>query len=367
MPRTTTQPSRRVVIFALPGAFSLDILGAYEIFDGTGRLLAFKQRPETAADPSALAGAELAYEVQLVAADPGPLSSWSSAQLVATDSIANVRGPVDTFIVAGGDITRMLETLRERPELKTAIRRIAKRARRVASVCTGAFVLAEAGLLGGKRATTHWAACDLLQQQYPTVEVERGPIFTQDGNIYTSAGASTGMDLSLALVREDHGAEVAREIARWLVLYMERPGGQSQLSVPLQAQVADRRPIAELQHWIAEHFADDVSVSTLARRVGMSVRNFARAYKHEIGVTPASYVESLRVEAARRKLEQGTAALAEVASQVGFGSVDTLRRAFVRQTGQLPSETRQLLNTPPNKSKSERRLRVVQGSRGGAA
>jgi transcriptional regulator GlxA family with amidase domain len=250
MTRTNTaSSSRRVVIFALPGAFSLDVLGSFEIFHGAARLLALRDLP-SASDPSNETlgeGPSLAYDVQLVAADAGPFDTFSGTPLFATLAIADVVGPIDTLIVAGGDIGRMLKTLRDRPVLKTELQRLAKAARRVASVCTGAFVLAECGLLESKRATTHWAACDLLQTQHAKVCVERGPIYTQDGNIYTSAGATTGMDLTLAFVRDDHGAETAREIARWLVLYIERSANQAQLSMSLRAQAADRQPLRELQ------------------------------------------------------------------------------------------------------------------------
>jgi transcriptional regulator GlxA family with amidase domain len=260
--------------------------------------------------------------------------------LIAARSLTDVSEAIDTLIVAGGDIGRMLRALSDQPELLRVLRRVARSARRVASVCTGAFVLAQAGILDGKRATTHWAACDFLQQRYPEVRVEREPIFTQDGKVYTSAGASTGMDLSLALVREDHGSELAHELARWLVLYVARPAMQAQWSTSLRAQASDREPLRELGPWIEEHLRDNLSVSVLAARVGMSVRNFARAFKRELGVTPAGYVERVRVEAARRKLQLGAASIAQVADEVGFGCADTLRRAFLRQTGGPPSASR---------------------------
>jgi transcriptional regulator GlxA family with amidase domain len=222
------------------------------------------------------------------------------------------------------------------PELQ----RVAASARRLASVCTGSFLLAQAGLLDGKRATTHWAALDFLERLYPQVHVERDPIFTRDGNVYTSAGASTGMDLALALVRDDHGAKLAHEIARWLVLYMQRPAGDAQHSLPLRAQKSESTPIRDLKAWILEHPRADLSVPALAARAGMSVRNFARAFRREVAMTPANYVEAVRVEAARRKLEIGSGSLDEIAVEVGFGAVETLRRAFVRQTGKSPSACR---------------------------
>jgi len=337
------QSSKRVLVVALPGAFSLDVLGTFEIFHAATRILALRELGEPrldVSDPAGLVGVAPAYDVELIGADEGRIETLSGIALFATRGIEQVRGPVDTLVVAGGDILRMSAALDERPLLRDALQRLAKRARRVVSVCTGSFVLAKLGLLDGKRATSHWAACDLLQAQHPSIKVEHEPIFTQDDGVYTSAGATTGMDLTLALVRADHGAELARELARWLVLYVERNAGQPQLSASLRAQAADRDCLHELLPWIADHVKEDLSVSALAARVGMSVRNFARAFKRELSMTPAAYVESIRVESARRKLEMGSASIAEVATEVGFGSIDTLRRAFVRQTGHTPRLTR---------------------------
>jgi transcriptional regulator GlxA family with amidase domain len=343
--RKLASNARRVAVIALPGAFSLDVLGTYEVFNAATHLLALRALGHPQIDggiAAQLVAAPLAYEVELVGAESGKVDSLSGVGLFATRAIADLRGPIDTLVVAGGDIARMLTALRANADLSRALRRVAKRARRVVSVCTGSFVLASLGLLDGKRATTHWAACDLLQKQYPNVRVEREPIYTQDGSVYTSAGATTGMDLSLALVREDHGSELAREIARWLVLYVERSADQPQWSASLRAQASDREPIRDLVAWIEEHITDDLSVTRLAAQVGMSVRNFARAFKRELDVTPATYVEAVRVEAVRRKLEMGTASVAEIASEVGFGSVDTLRRALVRHTGRAPSASRKV-------------------------
>ncbi|MET0384627.1 MAG: helix-turn-helix domain-containing protein [Polyangiales bacterium] len=335
--------TRRVAIVALPGAFTLDVLGAFEIFHAATRIVALRQLGVPrfdVSDPARLVGAPAAYEVELVGADEGKVETLSGITLFATRALANVPDPVDTLVIAGGDIQRMLSVLKDRPELSVALRRIAQHARRVVSVCTGSFVLAALGLLDGKRATSHWAACELLQKRYAKVRVEHEPIFTQDGSVYTSAGATTGMDLSLALIRQDHGHDVAREIARWLVLYVERNAGQAQLSAALRGQAVDNAPLRELVPWIAENIRADLGVAVLAARVGMSIRNFARAFKRETGITPATYVESLRVEVAQRKLEMGSASIAEIADEVGFGSIDTLRRAFVRQTGRPPSQAR---------------------------
>jgi len=334
--------NRRIVIFAPPGAFSLDVLGSYEIFVAAARLLAVRRHPDVSdfRGLESIDRHELPYEVQIAAERTGSIETLSGARLCADIALAKVRGPIDTLVVAGGDISRISEAFARDPTLRAALRRVARRARRVASVCTGSFALAAAGLLEGRAATTHWAACDLLQAQYPRVRVTRGPIAVQDGNVYTSAGATTGMDLTLGFIREDHGSEIAREIARWLVLYVERPPGQEQLSVPLRGRGSERKPLRDLQLWIVDHLQSDLSVEVLAEHVGMSIRNFARTFKRELSTTPATFVEGIRVEAALRKLELGTESLATIAAEVGFGSVDTMRRAFVRHTGQLPSDRR---------------------------
>jgi transcriptional regulator GlxA family with amidase domain len=221
------------------------------------------------------------------------------------------------------------------------LRRVAARPRRLGSVCTGAFLLAATGLLDGRRATTHWAFCEQLAAEHPRIEVDPDPIFVRDGNVYTSAGVTSGMDLALALVEEDHGRELALAVARWLVLFLKRPGGQSQFSAQLSAQLASRAPLQELQAWIVENVGEDLSVAALAARAGMSPRNFARVFTREVGVTPARFVETARVEAARRQLEEnGGQGVDGVAFTCGFGSAETLRRAFLRTLRVSPRDYR---------------------------
>jgi transcriptional regulator GlxA family with amidase domain len=239
--------------------------------------------------------------------------------------------------VAGGTGTRRAEG---DEALIAWLRDAAKRARRVTSVCTGAFLLARAGLLDGRRATTHWASCTDLAERHPTITVEPDPIFVRDGNVATSAGVTAGMDLALALVEEDLGREVALEAARWLVLFLKRPGGQAQFSAQLAAQTADRAPLRELQAWIPDHLDQDLSVPALAGRASMSERNFARAFRRETGMTPGAYVEAARVESARIALETGDLPVASVARQSGFGTVETMRRAFRRRVGVSPVDYR---------------------------
>jgi transcriptional regulator GlxA family with amidase domain len=212
--------------------------------------------------------------------------------------------------------------------------------RRLAAVCTGTFLLAEAGLLDGRRATTHWRACEQLARRYPTITVERDPIFVRDGNVHTSAGVTAGMDLALALVEADHGRALALRVARELVMFLQRPGGQSQFSTQLAVQTADREPLRELQARIADHLADDLSVPALAAQVAMSERNFARMFTREVGLTPARFVERARVEGARRRLEESADSTDMVAAQSGFASAEVMRRSFVRLLGVPPSAYR---------------------------
>jgi transcriptional regulator GlxA family with amidase domain len=216
----------------------------------------------------------------------------------------------------------------------------------MASVCSGAFLLAAAGLLDGRRATTHWSVCELLADTFPMTRVEPDSIYVRDGNIATSAGITAGMDLALALVEEDHGRDVALEVARWLVLFMRRPGGQSQFSTQLRAQSAEREPLRDLQTWIVENPTADLSVGALATRVAMSPRHFARVFARETGVTPAVYVERIRVDLARRLLEETGLGLEAEADASGFGSVETLRRAFHRTLGVAPSDYRARFRQP---------------------
>jgi transcriptional regulator GlxA family with amidase domain len=248
-----------------------------------------------------------------------------------------VRGPIDTLLVAGGQGTA--DALRDRALIEW-LRGSIRRTRRLCSVCTGAFLLAEAGLLDGLSATTHWRQCAQLAAQYPAVSVETDPIFVRAGKIFTSAGVTAGIDLALALLEDDHGREIALNVARELVMFLRRPGGQSQFSVQLSTQQADREPIRDLQRWIADHLGADLSVETLARRAAMSPRNFARVFAREVGMTPGEFVEKLRVEAARRRLEESAEGIDSIASKGGFGTRESMRRAFIRTLHVPPSAYR---------------------------
>ena len=305
---------RRVVIAAFPECMSLDVVGPAEVFATAG-----------------------AYDVEVVAPDPEPFFMSNGMQVVPHAAMADVRGPIDTLMIAGGEGTRRMAT---EPRVLEWTRAAAKRSRRVTSVCSGAFVLGAAGLLDGRRATTHWAWCDTLAQLYPDVEVERDSIFVVDGDVYTSAGVTAGMDLALALVEEDLGADVAREVAQQLVVFLRRPGGQSQFSAQIAAPPAEREPLREVQAYIAGNVAADLSVPALAERAAMSPRNFARAFRRETGMTPAAYVESVRVEQARIALEGSDAQVESIARHCGFGTVETMRRAFHRRLGVGPAAYR---------------------------
>jgi transcriptional regulator GlxA family with amidase domain len=320
---------RRVWLLAFPDAQVLDVTGPWEVFAIANRL--GNPRPPR-------------YALSLVAPAAGPFATSGGLSLVADQSLAQASGPVDTLIVAGGLGTR--PPARD-PRLVAWIRRTARRARRVASVCSGAFLLAEAGVLDGRRAVTHWAMCDALQRRFPAVRVERDPIFLRDGPVFTSAGVTTGMDLALELVEEDFGRELALTVARLLVLFLRRPGGQSQFSVQLAAQLAERNGLREVQGWIADHPDGDCSVEALARRARMSPRNFARVFRREIGVTPAAYVEAQRVEAARRLLETTARNVADVAEACGFARVETMHRAFRRVLRVAPGQYRRHFRAAP--------------------
>ncbi|MFW5418291.1 GlxA family transcriptional regulator [Nocardiopsis sp. CNT-189] len=313
---------RTVVVPLFEGVQSLDVTGPAEVFSIAGALLA---------------GRRAAPGYRVVSASPGGAAVRCSSGLrLLPEAALEEAGPGDTLVVPGGPGTqapdgRVVAWLRER----------AGRARRVASVCSGAFLLAEAGLLAGRRATTHWDLCADLARRFPEVRVDPDPIFVRDGRVSTSAGVTAGIDLALALVEEDAGREAAAAVARYLVMYLRRPGGQAQFSAVLSAQEARRPPVRELQHWIAENPGADLSVEALAGRAGLSPRQFARVFAGEVGVTPGRFVEGVRLEAARRALEESSDGVAAVARACGFGTPEALRRAFVRRLGCSPAQYRE--------------------------
>jgi transcriptional regulator GlxA family with amidase domain len=319
-----SQP-RKVVIVIYPGVQSLDLTGPLEVFSAARRIVD-GQRPDARS-----------YELSIVSRDGAALTSSSGLQITPSGDLASAAGPLDTLLVLGGEGHAQAS---EDATLIEWIGRTSARARRTASVCTGAFLLARAGLLDGRRATTHWASAAALRAAYPAVEVDADPIFIRDGSTWTSAGVSAGMDLALALVEDDIDREIALLIARHLVLFLRRPGGQSQFSATLGSQQPAREPLRELQRAVLENVAGDHRVEAMASRAHMSPRHFARAFRAETGVTPARYVERVRLEAARRRLEDTEEPVALVAAGCGFGTAETMRRAFVRSLGVAPAEYR---------------------------
>jgi transcriptional regulator GlxA family with amidase domain len=328
---------RRVVIVTYPGAQSLDVTGPFEVFAGAERLLV------------ASGSRRRGYEVRIVSADGAPLRTSSGLILTPNAALADAPREIDTLIVAGGDGHRDAVT---DGGLLEWIRAAAARSRRTTSVCTGAFLLAAAGLLDGRRATTHWASAAELAREYPAVEVDPEPIFVRDGSIWTSAGVTAGMDLALALVEEDLDRDVALTIARHLVLFLRRPGNQSQFSATLGSQQPAREPLREVQRSVIERVAGEHSVEAMAARAHMSPRHFARAFRGETGVTPARYVERVRLEAARRRLEETPEPVAAVAASCGFGTPETMRRVFIRSLGLAPAEYRRRFQSREGSSRS---------------
>lgn len=311
--------SRRIVILGFEDAQSLDITGPLEVFATAERLSPGR------------------YRHAVVSPDGQPFATGSGLRIVADGTLDDVDGPIDTLVVAGGP---GVGGARRDAALVATVAAASRRTRRVAAVCTGAFLLAEAGLLDGRRAATHWSAVDRLAARHPRIEVDPDSIFVRDGDVWTSAGVTAGIDLALALVEEDHGRDAALEIARWLVVFAKRPGGQAQFSAPLAAQVAERAPIRAAQELARARPEADLTVESLAAHAHMSVRGFARAFRREVGVTPAAYVEAVRVERAVAMLQTTAAGADRIAAACGFGTVETFRRAFRRRMGVSPGEYR---------------------------
>jgi transcriptional regulator GlxA family with amidase domain len=315
--------SRQVAILGFDGAQMLDVIGPYEVFMGANEALRAQSGP-------------VGYEVSVVSVSRRSIRSESGLSITAHATLESLRS-LDTLIVAGGAGARKAAAS---AEVCRAVAKAARRVRRVASVCTGTFVLAAAGLLDGRRATTHWAYCDRLAAAHPRITVERQPIYVRDGRFWTSAGVTAGIDLALAMVEEDFGRDLALLIARWLVVFVRRAGGQSQFSPHLEAQAAEREPIRALQSFVTEHPEAALDLPAMAARAGMSLRNFTRVFRAEVGVTPAAYVERIRLDSARRLIETTALPVEQIACEVGFGTTESLRRAFSRGVGLSPREYR---------------------------
>jgi transcriptional regulator GlxA family with amidase domain len=316
--------SRTIVFLAAPDTQILDVAGPFQVFVRAAELFV-QEHPAQ----------KVPYKVLLASSTRSrSVSTNCGLALTGAQTFRALRGPIDTLLVAGGS---GVEIAGRDEELLHWLRRTAQRVRRVGSICTGAFLLASAGLLDGKRVATHWKWAADLANKFEHTTVDADPIYIRDGNTYTTAGVTAGMDLALALVEEDLGSPMALKVARELVLYLRRAGGQSQFSTALSLQASDRKQIEEIRSWVLDNLDHDLPVEKLAARAGMSPRNFARVFQKDTGTTPARFVEHLRVEAARRRLEESQDKLDKVASDCGFGSLQSLRRSFLR-----------VLHVPPN-------------------
>ncbi|HET6275970.1 MAG TPA: GlxA family transcriptional regulator [Candidatus Cybelea sp.] len=313
---------RRIGIVGYDGVQALDIAGPADSFSLANTVVARKTPP---------------YEVVLLAATKGPLSTESGIAFYAQATLGRC-GLLDTIILPGGGAVREHHELRG--ALARWLRANARRARRVASVCTGTYALADSGLLDGRRATTHWRYAHDLQEHRPRVNVDADAIFVKDGKYYTSAGITAGIDLCLAFIEEDLGRDVAMAVAREMVVYLRRSGGQLQYSAPLLLQVKGKDRFDDVAQWIRGHLNDDLSVEAIAEQASLSPRHFTRKFKAAFGITPADFVEELRLDEARWLLVNAADPVEQVAKDVGYANDETFRRAFVRRFGVVPSDYR---------------------------
>lgn len=320
--RIAPSPIRVVDLLVFPSVQVLDVTGPLQVF--------------TTANEQMTERGGVAPYVPRVIARGGQSVTASAGLAFSVAALPPVASPVDTLIVAGGP---GVEAAAADPELVDWIRQRAAQARRTASVCTGAFLLGAAGLLDGRRAATHWSVCAEFARRFPAVRVEPDPIFVRDGPVWTSAGVTAGIDLALALVEQDLGRSVALSVARYLVMFLKRPGGQAQFSAALSLQAAEDR-FGALHEWVARHLADGISLPALARQAGMSERSFSRRYLEATGMTPARAVERLRVEAAGRLLAESRLPLKLISRRCGFGSEETMRRSFQRVLAVTPQDYR---------------------------
>lgn len=302
-----------------PGVQALDVVGPHEVFSGASLLT------------------NGGYRVAVVSPEGQPVTTPTGLAFMA-EPLPDPSGPVDTLVIPGGG---GVDAARSNDELVSWIRKVAASARRIVTVCTGAFLAAEAGLLDGHRATTHWAFAGRLAREFPSVTVDPDPIFIRSSDtVWTAAGVTSGIDLALSLVEDDHGTEVAQTVARWLVLYLRRPGGQTQFATPVWMPRAKRAPIREVQEAIEAEPGGPHSIDDLARRAAMSPRHFTRVFTDEVGEAPGHYVERVRTEAARRQLEESDDTVVAIAARCGFGTAETMRRNFIRRVGVPPDQYR---------------------------
>lgn len=313
--------SRRVVLVAFEGVNPVDLAGPSAAFQAANSI-----RPES-------------YTLVHASPEGGSCVTQSGLQLGGLTALEHIRGPIDTLILAGGAEDALRRVGADKAFL-SQVQRLAEGARRAGAVCTGAFLLGAAGLLTGRRAVTHWAACEQLAEMFEGVTVSPDAIFVRDGALFTSAGVTASIDLALNLIEEDLGHEVSSKVARHMVVFLRRPGGQAQFSEALNAQEQAKGPFADLIIWIADNLAADLSITALAERAGMSERTFQRKFKASTGRAPSAFVRAMRLEAARRWLEETDWPLKRVAERAGFGSVDTLERLFAKSYGRSPGAVR---------------------------
>ncbi|MDR3704695.1 MAG: GlxA family transcriptional regulator [Paludibacteraceae bacterium] len=319
------EKTKHIVIIAPPMTSILDVAGPIEVF-----------AKATAYIKENIPNGKESYKIHVLSVNSSTIvNSSSGLPFICEGGIESIDYEIDTVLIAGNapeniDLQNIIDWLKNNVD----------HIRRVGSICAGAFILAKAGILNGHRATSHWMVCDRLAKLYPEIKVENDPIFIKDGNIYTSAGISTGMDMSLAMVEEDFGRDVAIMVARILVLYLKRPGNQSQYSNILKQQRVDHEPIKTIQDWILAHLSENITVEILAEKALMSPRNFARVFLRETGITPAKYIEKLRLETARRRLEETSLTLDEISNECGINNADGLRRLFLRHIKTTPSDYR---------------------------
>jgi transcriptional regulator GlxA family with amidase domain len=320
---TQRSPQRHVVVVGFEGLQSLDAIGPLEVFNSATRV----------AEGLGVAGG---YRMSFVSSGGGVIHSESGVGL-STDTLPEASADIDTLLLPGGD---GVHDARADAGLIEWIAATAPRCRRVATVCTGTFLAAEAGLLDGRTVTTHWARAKRLQAEFPALTVDPDPIYVHDGHVWTSAGVTAGIDLALAMVEADLGAEVAQTVARWLVMFLHRPGGQTQFSTPVWVPRAERSTVRAVQALVEAAPGGDHRLPAMAAAAAMSVRHFSRVFTAEVGETPARYVERVRVEAARRELETTDATLDVIAARCGFGTAETLRRSFQRHLAVAPDSYR---------------------------
>lgn len=334
-PRIDGMTQRTVLVLLFDGVQSLDVTGPVEVFAGAEKVTPGSYRIRTAS----LDGAPVRTSSGLTLVPDGSLGAYSAYS--AHSPHGGGTAP-HTLLVPGGAGTRAID-----PRLTDWLREHGTEATRLVSVCTGAVLLAAAGLLDGRRATTHWAYCATLARDHPAVEVDPDPIYVRDGSVSTSAGVTSGIDLALALVEEDLGRATALTVARHLVVFLRRPGNQAQFSVQLAAQTARREPLRDVQQWITEHPDGDLSVDALAARASLSPRHFARAFEAETGTTPGRYVDRVRLQHARRLLEESAEGVEEISRASGYGTPEAMRRAFVKALGTPPVEYRHRFRPAP--------------------